>query len=243
MRSGAKQSCKWNERSLNRGLNRGRGLGSDETFFWASCSNLQIDENFRISHNLGLGLAAKISQAFAIQSRSLSRPKHTPPNCPPPKESLFGVFPCTLRRTCGVDIGYISHILRKSETISRDSIYKCLWGPGIDKEWISPAYVSRAGIFKGTEAEFIPWNRFLGSINILKYCLWGEAMRGGGGTQTEYIVNLCVVVLLAESAIFQGALFSRDLFLMHKCLNRDHHSCDKPLKAKVFFILYPSRAV
>ena len=48
---------------------------------------------------------------------------------------------------------------------------------------------------------------------------------------------------MAEGAIFQGALFSRDLFLMHKCLNRDHHSCDKPLKAKVFFILYPSRAV
>ena len=50
-------------------------------------------------------------------------------------------------------------------------------------------------------------------------------------------------IIVAEGAIFQGALFSRDLFLMHKCLNRDHHSCDKPLKAKVFFILYPSRAV
>ncbi len=30
---------------------------------------------------------------------------------------------------------------------------------------------------------------------------------------------------------------------MHRCLNRDHRSCDKPSKAKVFFILYPSRAV
>ena len=39
----------------------------DATFFWDSCSNLEIDENFRISHNLGLGLAAKISQVFAIQ--------------------------------------------------------------------------------------------------------------------------------------------------------------------------------
>jgi hypothetical protein len=46
------QSCKWNERSLNRGLNRGRGLGSNETFFWDSCSNHEIDENFRISHKL-----------------------------------------------------------------------------------------------------------------------------------------------------------------------------------------------
>ncbi len=28
-------------------------------------------------------------------------------------------------------------------------IFKCLWGPGIDsKEWIPPAYVARAGIFK-----------------------------------------------------------------------------------------------
>jgi hypothetical protein len=30
---------------------------------------------------------------------------------------------------------------------------------------------------------------------------------------------------------------------MHKCLNRAHRSCDKPLKAKVFFIVYPSHAV
>ncbi len=54
----------------------------------------------------------------------------------------------------------------------------------------------------------------------------GRSNEGGGESQTEYIVNLCVVVLLTEGAIFQGALFSRDLFLMHKCLNRDHHSCD-----------------
>ncbi len=72
------QSCKWNERLLNRGLNRGRGLGSDATFFWDSCSNLEIDENFRISHNLGLGLAAKISQAFGIQPVRY-RDQYTPP--------------------------------------------------------------------------------------------------------------------------------------------------------------------
>ncbi len=62
-----RQGCEWNERSLNRGHESRPRLGSDATFFWDSCSNLEIDENFRISHNLGLGLAAKISQAFAIQ--------------------------------------------------------------------------------------------------------------------------------------------------------------------------------
>ncbi len=31
---GFSHSCKWNERSLYRGLNRGRGLGSYATFFW-----------------------------------------------------------------------------------------------------------------------------------------------------------------------------------------------------------------
>jgi hypothetical protein len=31
----------------------------------------------------------------------------------------------------------------------RARIFKCLWRPGIDsKEWISPAFVARAGIFK-----------------------------------------------------------------------------------------------
>ena len=31
--------------------------------------------------------------------------------------------------------------------------------------------------------------------------------------------------------------------MIYKCLNRALCSCDKPLKAKLFFILYPSRAV
>ncbi len=57
--------------TLNR-INREREsrprIGSDATFFWDSCSNLEIDDNFRISHNLGLGLAANISTALAIQS-------------------------------------------------------------------------------------------------------------------------------------------------------------------------------
>ena len=69
------------------------------------------------------------------------------------------------------------------------------------------------------------------------------AGRGGGGTVELHVYWTEKRIIVAEGAIFQGALFSRDLFLMNKCLNRDHHSCDKPLKAKVFFILYPSRAV
>ncbi len=31
--------------------------------------------------------------------------------------------------------------------------------------------------------------------------------------------------------------------MTYKCLNRAYRSCDKPLKAKAFIILYPSRAV
>ncbi len=46
------QGCWWNERSLNRGPESRPRLGSNATFFWDSCSNLEIDENFRISHNL-----------------------------------------------------------------------------------------------------------------------------------------------------------------------------------------------
>ena len=52
-------------------MNRDRGtrprLGSGASFFWVSLSNLVIDDNFRISNNLGLGLAANISAALAIQ--------------------------------------------------------------------------------------------------------------------------------------------------------------------------------
>jgi hypothetical protein len=79
------QGCEWNERSLNRGPESRPRLGSNATFFWDSCSNLDIDKNVRISHNLGLGLAAKISQAFAIQLVRY-RDQYTPrPNSPPPQ--------------------------------------------------------------------------------------------------------------------------------------------------------------
>ncbi len=100
------QGCEWNERSLNRGLNRGRGLGSDTTFFWALCSNLEIDENFRISHNLGLGLAAKISQAFAIQlGRYQDQNTHPAPTAHPPKNPYLVCW-CNLSRTC------VDHMVR-----------------------------------------------------------------------------------------------------------------------------------
>ena len=61
------QGCEWNAKSLNRERESRPRIGSDATFFWDSCSNLEIDDNFRISHNLGLGLAANISTALAIQ--------------------------------------------------------------------------------------------------------------------------------------------------------------------------------
>jgi hypothetical protein len=51
-------------------------------------------------HKLDLGLAAKISQAFAIQLDRFEANTH-PAQLPTPKESLFGVFPCTLSHTCG----------------------------------------------------------------------------------------------------------------------------------------------
>ncbi len=66
-RGGWMQSCEWNAKSLNRDRESRPRLSSNATFFGASCSNLEIDDNFRISHNLGLGLAATISTALAIQ--------------------------------------------------------------------------------------------------------------------------------------------------------------------------------
>jgi hypothetical protein len=42
---------------MNRGMDRGRGLGIDEAFFCDSHSNLEIDKAFQISHKLGLDLA------------------------------------------------------------------------------------------------------------------------------------------------------------------------------------------
>jgi hypothetical protein len=51
------QGCWRNEGSLNRGMDRGRGLGIDGPFFRDSCSNLEINEAFQILHKLGLNIA------------------------------------------------------------------------------------------------------------------------------------------------------------------------------------------
>ncbi len=48
---------------MNRGMDRGRGIGIDEAFFCDSCSNLEIDENFQISHKLGIDLAEQFSKS------------------------------------------------------------------------------------------------------------------------------------------------------------------------------------
>ena len=49
--------------TTNRSVNRQRESVATLVFF----SNLEIDDNFRISNNLGLGLAANISTALALQ--------------------------------------------------------------------------------------------------------------------------------------------------------------------------------
>ncbi len=72
--------------------------------------------------------------------------------------------------------------------------------------------------------------------------------RGGGGGDENWLCSHVCILNLEENysgggCHFSGRFIFGSLFLMHKCLNRDHHSCDKPLKAKVFFILYPTRAV
>ncbi len=79
------QGCWRIERSLNRGLDRCRGLGLGGPFFSDSCSKLEIDVVFRISHKLGLDLAAKFSKVFAIQLDRF-RGQYTPhPSAHPPK--------------------------------------------------------------------------------------------------------------------------------------------------------------
>ncbi len=69
------QGCWWNERSLNQGLDRCRDLGLGVPFF--SDSDSDSDEALRISHKLGLGLAAKLSKVIAIQ-RDHFRGQYTP---------------------------------------------------------------------------------------------------------------------------------------------------------------------
>ena len=52
---------------MNRDRESRTRIGSDASFFGDSFSNLKIDDNVRILHNLGLGLAANISTALAFQ--------------------------------------------------------------------------------------------------------------------------------------------------------------------------------
>ena len=62
----------------------------------------------------------------------------------------------------------------QKETISRDSIYKFFGAQELTRnEFRQPMYPELVFIKSlwglGTEAEFIPWNRFMCSINVLKY--------------------------------------------------------------------------
>ena len=61
------QGCESTDKSMNRDRGTRTRIGSGASFFWVSLSNLVIDDNFRISNNLGPVLAANISAALAIQ--------------------------------------------------------------------------------------------------------------------------------------------------------------------------------
>ena len=52
---------------MNRERESRTRIGSDASFFGDSFSNLEIDDNVRILHNLGLDLAANISPELAFQ--------------------------------------------------------------------------------------------------------------------------------------------------------------------------------
>ena len=58
-------------------------------------------------------------------------------------------------------------------------------------------------------------------------CDWDEVMK---------------TMQLLIGAEYDGNVTIQYCHMTYKCLNRAHRSRDKPLKAKVFFILYPSRA-
>jgi hypothetical protein len=77
---------------MNRGIDRGRGLGIDEPFLCDSCSNLEIDEAFQISHKLGLDLAEKVSKS-ELETLDRFRGIYTPrPTAHPPKYARFVWF-------------------------------------------------------------------------------------------------------------------------------------------------------
>ena len=86
-----------------------------------------------------------------------SHPPHPPPSSPPPH------FPPP----------HISHILRKRLFPETVFINVCGAQELTRNEFRQPMYPELVFLKSlwglGTEAEFIPWNRFLGSINVLKY--------------------------------------------------------------------------
>ena len=68
-----KQGCEWTDKSMNRDRESRPRLVSDGSFFGDSFSNLEIDDNVRILHNLGLDPAGNISPALAFQHDRDSR--------------------------------------------------------------------------------------------------------------------------------------------------------------------------
>ncbi len=82
-----RQGCKWNERSLNRGLNRGQGLGSDATFFGIHVRTSKSTRTFEfrtisVSVSPWRFLKRLRSSSFAIETNT-----HPAPTAHPPKIS------------------------------------------------------------------------------------------------------------------------------------------------------------
>ncbi len=75
-------------------------------FFYDSCSKLEIDEAFLISHKLGLGLSVKFSKAFTIQLDRFEANTH-PAQLPTHQKKLNwcgSPVPWTLSRTCAASV-------------------------------------------------------------------------------------------------------------------------------------------
>ncbi len=81
------QSCKWNERSLNRGLNRGQGLGSDVPFFGIHVRTSKSTRTFKFRTNSVLVSPRRFLKRSRSCSIAIEANTHPAPTAHPPKIS------------------------------------------------------------------------------------------------------------------------------------------------------------